>query len=50
MTSLVLSGHSTCPAVGDLDSDGETDLVTGAEDGFLYWFPKHLPGAGNLTP
>ena len=43
MTSLVLSGHSTCPAVGDLNGDGQAELLIGAEDGFFYWFPADMP-------
>ncbi len=34
--TLVLAGHSTCPAIADFDDNGVPDLVVGAEDGYLY--------------
>ncbi len=32
-----LAGHTTCPTVVDWDRDGIPGLLTGAEDGFLYY-------------
>ncbi|HPG67438.1 MAG TPA: VCBS repeat-containing protein [Candidatus Hydrogenedentes bacterium] len=32
-----LAGHTTCPTIVDWNADGVPDLLTGAEDGFLYY-------------
>jgi hypothetical protein len=32
-----LAGHSTCPTIVDWDRNGISDLLIGAEDGFLYY-------------
>jgi hypothetical protein len=34
-----LSSHTTSPATCDFNSDGRIDLLLGAEDGHLYYFP-----------
>lgn len=34
---LILAGHSTTPTVVDWDKNNIPDLLTGAEDGFLYY-------------
>jgi len=34
-----LAGHTSAPAVSDLNGDGQIELLVGAEDGFLYWMP-----------
>ena len=36
----VLAGHTTCPALADVDGDGKKELVIGAEDGFLYSYRR----------
>ena len=36
LAKRVLAGHTTCPAVADVDGDGRRELVVGGEDGFLY--------------
>ena len=35
-----LAGHTSAPAVSDLDGDGIKELLVGAEDGFLYWMEQ----------
>jgi len=40
LVDTALAGHTTCPAVADFDGDGEMELIIGAEDGFLYWYPR----------
>jgi hypothetical protein len=36
-----LAGHTTSPAVIDLNGDGRWELLVGAEDGFLYHMDPH---------
>lgn len=36
----VLAGHDTAPALMDLEGDGKKGLLVGAEDGFLYYYPR----------
>ncbi|MFA6960762.1 MAG: VCBS repeat-containing protein [Opitutaceae bacterium] len=43
LDGLKLAGHSTTPAVGDLDCDGKPELLIGAEDGFFYHFNTIKP-------
>ncbi len=33
----ILAGHTTSPTTVDWDKDGISDLLVGAEDGFLYY-------------
>jgi FG-GAP repeat. len=33
-----LAGHSTCPTAGDINGDGLTEIILGAEDGHFYLF------------
>ncbi|RLD30926.1 MAG: hypothetical protein DRI83_13275, partial [Bacteroidetes bacterium] len=33
----VISSHSTSPTIVDWDKNGIPDLLTGAEDGYLYY-------------
>jgi hypothetical protein len=40
MDNLILAGHTTSPAVIDINGDGVDDLVLGAEDGFFYYLPN----------
>ena len=40
LTEDVLAGHDTCPALIDLEGDGRKGLLAGAEDGFLYYYPR----------
>lgn len=35
-----LAGHTTSPTVVDWDEDGRPELLVGAEDGFMYYFPN----------
>jgi len=39
---MVLAGHTTSPTVVDWNNDGIDDLLVGAEDGCLYYFPNPL--------
>ncbi len=41
-----VAGHTSSPAVADLNGDGIADLLCGAEDGHLYYLhnPRVLPG------
>ena len=39
VSSTVLEGHTTCPTAADLDGDGKTELLIGAEDGRFYTVP-----------
>ncbi len=41
LSGAVLGGHSTCPTTVDWNGDGIPDLLTGAEDGFFYYLPRH---------
>ncbi len=50
-----LAGHTTSPTVVDWDRDGTPDLLVGAEDGFLYYWPnprgkKRPPGRSDPAP
>jgi len=36
-----LAGHSTSPTVVDWNRDGKPDLLIGAEDGHLYYYPDN---------
>lgn len=40
VTPLVIGGHATKPTVIDIDGTGRTELLVGAEDGFLYRFGR----------
>ena len=40
MDTLVLAGHTTSPAIIDINNDGTDDLVLGAEDGYFYYLPS----------
>lgn len=40
LTDAALSGHTTSPTTVDWDGDGDRDLLVGAEDGRLYYFPN----------
>jgi len=40
----ILAGHTTSPTIVDFNKDGRPDLLTGAEDGFLYYLENpHTP-------
>lgn len=45
---LSLSVRGTYPAFGDLDGDGDADLITGRDDGTLLYF-KNIAGTGNAA-
>jgi hypothetical protein len=36
-----IEGHDVSPSVADFDRDGVLEFVGGAEDGRLYWMPRH---------
>ena len=38
LSTMILAGHSTCPTTVDWNRDGIPDLLTGAEDGYFYFF------------
>ncbi|HRZ81354.1 MAG TPA: VCBS repeat-containing protein, partial [Candidatus Hydrogenedentes bacterium] len=40
LTPHVLAGHDTAPGLLDLEGDGRAGLLIGAEDGFLYHYPR----------
>ena len=40
VSDQVLAGHTTSPTVVDWDRNGIPDLLIGAEDGRLYYFPN----------
>ena len=40
LTDTALAGHTTCPTVADVNGDGVKELIIGAEDGFLYCYPR----------
>lgn len=37
LDARILAGHTTCPSIVDWNDDGVPDLLTGAEDGFIYY-------------
>jgi hypothetical protein len=37
-----LAGHTPCPAIVDWDKNGVPDLISGAEDGFLYYMKNNV--------
>lgn len=45
---LSLSVRGTYPAFGDLDGDGDADLITGRDDGTLLYF-KNIAAAGSAA-
>jgi hypothetical protein len=46
VAARVLAGHDTCPTTVDWNKDKIPDLLAGAEDGFLYYFPNPLSAVG----
>jgi hypothetical protein len=40
VTPFVIGGHATKPTMLDINGDGRSELLIGAEDGFLYVVPK----------
>lgn len=45
LTPHVLAGHDTSPGLLDLEGDGLPGLVIGAEDGYLYHYPRTPDGS-----
>ena len=41
ITPHQLEGHTTSPTTSDWDRDGVPDLLVGAEDGYLYYYPRN---------
>lgn len=44
--NLVINRRSLVPAFGDLDNDGDDDMLVGNETGFIAYF-QNIAGAGN---
>jgi hypothetical protein len=42
-------GSLATPSVGDLDGDGDDDIVCGNSDGFLGWFENRTPPGARTT-
>ena len=42
----LLGSWNFAPTVGDMDNDGDKDLIVGEREGFLYYF-ENMAGAGN---
>ena len=39
-SKIRLQGHNSSPTAVDIDGDGRLDLISGCEDGNIYWFTR----------